>query len=52
MSRILGLVSGKTFADKSFYGLNNRRQVLYNFPNGAAPLLGLLSLMDTEVLML
>ena len=49
MASILGLTSGKTFADNnSFYSLNDRRRVFRAFPNGGAPLTGLLSLMDTE----
>lgn len=44
---ILGLTSGKTFADQSFYSLNDRRQVFHSYPNGA-PLTGLLSLMEDE----
>lgn len=47
MSSILGLTSGKTFEDKSFYSLNDRRQIFHNYPNGA-PLTGLLSLMEDE----
>ena len=30
------------------FSLNSRRRVFYQYPNGAAPLLGLLSLMETE----
>jgi hypothetical protein len=45
---ILGLTSGKTFADQGFYSLNDRRQIFHQYPNGAAPLTGLLSLMDDE----
>lgn len=48
MSSILGLTSGKTFADKGFYSLNDRRRVFREYPNGGAPLVGLLSLMDSE----
>ncbi len=48
MSGILGLTSGKTFEDKGFYSLNDRRMVFHEYPNGAAPLTGLLSLMNTE----
>lgn len=48
MSGILGLTSGKTFDDKAFYSLNDRRRVFREYPGGAAPLTGLLSLMDTE----
>lgn len=42
------MTSGKTFEDKGFYSLNDRRRVFREFPNGAAPLTGLLSLMSTE----
>jgi hypothetical protein len=48
MSGILGLISGKIFADKGFYSLNDRRRVFYDYPNGGAPLTGLLSLTETE----
>lgn len=49
MASILGLTSGKTFADNpTFYSLNDRRRVFRAFPNGGAPLTGLLSLTDTE----
>ncbi len=45
---ILGLTSGKTFADKGFHSANNRRQIFHAFPTGAATLTGLLSLMMDE----
>lgn len=48
MPAILGLTSSKTFDDNGFYSLNDRRQVFHEYPNGAAPLTGLLSLMETE----
>lgn len=48
MSNILGLVSGKTFTDNTFLSLNDRRMVFHEYPNGAATLTGLLSLMETE----
>jgi hypothetical protein len=48
MSGILGLTSTKTFEDNGFYSLNDRRRVFREFPNGAAPLTGLLSLMSEE----
>lgn len=48
MAGILGLTSGKTFADKGFYGLTQRRQIFHAYPNGAISLTGLLSLMATE----
>jgi hypothetical protein len=44
----MGLISGKEFADNSFHTRTNRRQVYHNYPQGAAPLMGLLSLTDTE----
>jgi len=48
MAGIMGLVSGKEFEDNSFHSLTNRRQVFHNYPQGAAPLMGLLSLMQSE----
>jgi hypothetical protein len=45
---ILGLVSGKTFADQDFYNRTNRRRIFRDFPTGQFPLTGLLSLMDDE----
>lgn len=48
MAAILGLVSGKTFTDKSFHNRNNRRRIFHDYPVGQFPLTGLLSLMDTE----
>lgn len=48
MSSILGLVSGKTFADNSFRANHDRREVFHQFPNGAATLTGVLSTMDSE----
>ena len=48
MANILGLVSGKTFADNSFHNRNNRRRIFHDYPVGQFPLTGLLSLMDTE----
>jgi hypothetical protein len=48
MSRILGLISSKEFSDRGFQGQNDRRKVFYNYPNGGAPLIGLLSLMEDE----
>lgn len=44
---ILGLVTTSDL--DSFKSLNERRRVFFEFPNGAAPLTGLLSLMDSEV---
>jgi hypothetical protein len=45
---ILGLTSTETFNTNGFYAQNDRRSVFREFPNGAAPLTGLLSLMSTE----
>lgn len=45
---LMGLISGKEFLDNSFHSFNNRREVFHNFPNGGAPLMGLLSLMEDE----
>jgi hypothetical protein len=44
---ILGLLSAESFATNRFK--NVRRSVFYFYPNGAAPLMGLLSLMKEEV---
>jgi hypothetical protein len=49
MSSILGLISGKTFADQGFRANHDRRQVFHQYPNGAATLTGLLSTMESEV---
>lgn len=46
MSTVLGLMTTEQLQSK--YSLNARRRVFYQYPNGAAPLMGLLSLMDTE----
>lgn len=43
---MLGLMSTEQF--KTQRSLNSRRRVFYQYPNGAAPLTGLLSLMETE----
>lgn len=43
---ILGLMSTEKFAAERFK--NIRRSVFYQYPQGAAPLIGLLSLMDEE----
>lgn len=43
---ILGLTSTETYSSERFK--NVRRSVFYFYPNGAAPLTGLLSLMDEE----
>lgn len=46
---ILGLVSGKTFADNAtFHNRNNRRRIFHDYPVGQFPLTGLLSLMEDE----
>tara|TARA_R110000868_G_scaffold81743_1_gene231169 strand:- start:25446 stop:26834 length:1389 start_codon:yes stop_codon:yes gene_type:complete len=45
---ILGLLGTEQFADERFKSV--RRSVFYQYPNGAAPLLGLLSMLDGEVL--
>lgn len=44
---ILGLLSAESFSTQRFK--NVRRSVFYFYPNGAAPLMGLLSLMKEEV---
>jgi len=44
---ILGLMTAESFADERFK--NIRRSVFYFYPNGAAPLMGLLSMMKEEV---
>lgn len=43
---ILGLMSSESFASQRFTSI--RRQVFYFYPNGAAPLTGLMSLMKDE----
>lgn len=45
---LLGLLSTEDFANERFKSI--RRSVFYQYPNGAAPLLGLLSMLDGEVL--
>lgn len=45
-SILTGLIGTEQLANQRFK--NIRRTVFYNFPNGAAPLLGLLSVMDAE----
>lgn len=42
----LGLVSSEVTDD--FWGQNFRRRILYNYPNGTAPLMALTSLVDTD----
>ena len=44
---ILGLINAETFATERFK--NVRRSVFYFYPNGAAPLTGLISLLKEEV---
>lgn len=44
---ILGLCTAEQYSSERFK--NIRRSVQYQFPNGAAPLMGLLSLMDDDV---
>jgi len=48
MAGIMGLISEKEFSDNSFHSFNNRRQTFWNYPEGAATLSYLLSLMDSE----
>jgi hypothetical protein len=48
MAGIMGLISEKEFSDNSFHSFTNRRQTFWNYPEGGAPLMGLMSLMDTE----
>ena len=43
---ILGLMNAESFASNRFQ--SHRRQVFYFYPNGAAPLMGLLSLMKDQ----
>lgn len=45
---ILGLLGTEQFASERFKSV--RRSVFYQYPNGAAPILGLLSMLDGEVL--
>lgn len=42
----LGLISSETIDD--YWSQNTRRRVFYDYPNGTAPLTGLLSMMDDE----
>lgn len=46
MSILIGLIGTEQLSAQRFK--NIRRTVFYNFPNGAAPLLGLLSVMEAE----
>lgn len=48
-TQILGLISGKVFEDESFYNRTNRRRIFHDYPTGAFPLTGLLSLMEDEM---
>ena len=43
---ILGLVNSETYASERF--TNVRRKVFHDYPNGAAPLTGILSLLNSE----
>lgn len=45
---LLGLLNTEDFSTERFTSI--RRSVFYQYPNGAAPLLGLLSMLDGEVL--
>lgn len=45
---IFGLLSTEDFSSERFTSV--RRSVFYQYPNGAAPLLGILSMLDGEVL--
>lgn len=45
---LFGLLNTEDFASERFTSI--RRAVFYQYPNGAAPLLGLLSMLDGEVL--
>lgn len=45
---MLGLVSGKTFADNNWNTYNTRRKVFHDYPTGEFPLTGLLSMLDTD----
>src|SRR3972149_4879287 len=45
---ILGLRDTKSYGDAGFRFENWRRTILYSFPNGAAPLTALLSLLRSE----
>ena len=45
---ILGLMSTEQFVSERFTSI--RRSVFYQYPGGAAPLMGLLSMLDGEVL--
>jgi hypothetical protein len=46
MANILGLINAESFAANRFN--DHRRQVFYFYPNGSAPLMGLLSLLRDE----
>jgi hypothetical protein len=48
-SHILGLLTSKKFADESDRFYNHRRKILHSYPQGGAPLTGLLSMMPEEV---
>mgnify|MGYP003148625812 FL=1 len=46
--QILGLTTGASFGTTTYHNRNHRRRVFHDHPTGAAPLTGLLSLMETE----
>lgn len=46
--QMLGLVSGKTFADNNWNTYNTRRKTFCDYPTGEFPLTGLLSMLDTD----
>lgn len=48
MASILGLVDGADYQNSTYHNRNHRRRVFHDHPTGAAPLTGLLSLMETE----
>lgn len=48
MSSILGLPDFKSFKDANATRASHRRRILHSFPNGGAPLTGILSMMRTE----
>jgi len=45
---LLGLTSAETYRSNNFVAASDRRRVFYEYPNGAAPLIGLLSMMEEE----
>ncbi len=48
MGSILGLMSTEQLREAGVFGQTARRSVFYRYPTGKFPLMGLLSLMDTE----